>query len=440
MIRKWNMAAVLLLVAVLFSGCDFRTVDQMYAVPKRSAEYQDLQRAIDVAMVGLEYCAPLSGENQQTVQMADLTGDGNDEYVLFAKGTTDDPLKIFVFTRNGKQFHLIETIESRGSGFELVEYVDVDGVAGKEMVVGLRVSDQVLRYLCVYSFSAGEAQQLMASNYTKFVVTDMNQDEKTDILVITPGGSDEDNAVAVVYHDQNGVMSRSVEANLSSKADRIKRIMVSPIQGLIPAVYVASAVEENALITDVFSIIDGNLTNVSASNESGTSIKTLRNHYVYACDINDDGILELPCLMDMVPVQNPTLGPTQHLIRWYAMTIDGGELDSMYTFHDLDGGWYLTLNDAWAPRISVVQETGTHTFYVWNENFEKAEKLLTLYSLTGADRNLDPNSEDLTELYKTDGVTYAARLEIAALSYGLTLDNLLNDFHLIHMDWKSGVT
>jgi hypothetical protein len=67
---------LLLLVALLLCGCSVQTVDEMYAIPKRSEDYNDLQSAIDGAMVGLSYCAPLTGENQQPVQMADLNGDG----------------------------------------------------------------------------------------------------------------------------------------------------------------------------------------------------------------------------------------------------------------------------------------------------------------------------------------------------------------------------
>ena len=73
--RKIKILISLLLAALALSGC-MVTVDQMYSPPKRSAAYEDLQNAIDEAMVGMEYASPLSGENRQTVQIADLNGDG----------------------------------------------------------------------------------------------------------------------------------------------------------------------------------------------------------------------------------------------------------------------------------------------------------------------------------------------------------------------------
>ena len=74
--RKLKMILLFLVAAMLLCGCAMKTVDELYAPPKRSPEYQELQNAIDGAMEDLDYCAPLSGENQQTVQMADLDGDG----------------------------------------------------------------------------------------------------------------------------------------------------------------------------------------------------------------------------------------------------------------------------------------------------------------------------------------------------------------------------
>ena len=102
MFRRCNFI-LLLLVSLLLSGCALRTVDQMYCLPKRSQEYSDLQSAIDGAMVDLEYSSPLSGENRQTVQMADLDGDREEEYLLFARGSLDKPMKILMHIRKHLQ-------------------------------------------------------------------------------------------------------------------------------------------------------------------------------------------------------------------------------------------------------------------------------------------------------------------------------------------------
>ena len=134
--KRFSRIVILLLTALLLTGCNIRTVDQMYCLPKRSEADGSLQSAINKAMAGLDYCAPLTGENQQAVQMADLDGDGVSEFILFAKGGTERPLRILIFRYSGNAFYHVDTIESNGSAFDQVEYAQMDGVGGMELIVG----------------------------------------------------------------------------------------------------------------------------------------------------------------------------------------------------------------------------------------------------------------------------------------------------------------
>ena len=234
--RRFTIVYVLLAV-LLLSGCAMRTVEDMYTPPRRSAEYEDLQRAIDEAMSGLSYAAPLSGEYRQSVQMADLNGDGRDEYLLFAKDTSDKPLKIMIFTRDADGCRLTETLENQGAAFDMVNYVDLDGEGGLELVVGRQISNVILRSVSVYSFRDDRANRIHSGNYSKIVPTDLNSDGISELMIITRGESDVDNAVASLFSYEDGAMVRSREADLSAGSDRIKRIMVGRLHRDVPAVY-----------------------------------------------------------------------------------------------------------------------------------------------------------------------------------------------------------
>ncbi len=436
--RIWLISCVLAAV-MLLSSCNMRTVSQMYAVPKRSEEFQQLQAAIDRAMEGLRYSAPIAGENRQTVQQADLDGDGVKEYLLFAYGGAELPLNIFVFQEKSGEYVQTGRIQSNGSAFEQVEYVDIDGKPGMEIVVGSQLSDQVLRSAAVYSFSDGQTRQLMSTQYSKFLTCDLNQNGTSELMVIAPGSSETDKAFAALYTFTEGAMERSAEVGLSRSVEDIKRIMVSRLDGGAPAVYVASSVDESAIVTDVFAMKDGRFTNISFSNESGTGVNTLRNYYVYADDIDDDGILELPGLITMKEVDG-SAGAKQHLIRWFAMDIAGGEVDKLHTFHNFLGGWYLMLDGDWAQRVSVTQTANAYTFYLWDEGQTEHQKLLTLYVLSGENREEEAVIENRVVLHRTESVVYTAKLDAASASYGITQDSIINCFHLIHQDWYTGET
>ncbi|MBR5020773.1 MAG: hypothetical protein IKY17_04005, partial [Oscillospiraceae bacterium] len=260
-------------------------------------------------------------------------------------------------------------------------------------------------------------------------------------MVIAQGATDNANAVASLYSYEDGGMVRSAEANLSAPAESIKRIMVSNLNGGVHAVYVASALAESAVITDVFALKDDVFTNVSFSNESGTSIQTLRNYYVYADDLDDDGVLELPSLMEMTVSGQRMYTSMQYLIRWYAMTIDGGEVDKMYTYHNFEAGWYVMLGDDWAHRVLVTQDGSTYTFSLWDREFTEAEKIFTVYTLSGAEREQEALEDGRFILHRTDSVIYCGSLEQAAAEeYGVTQESMADYFRFIQRDWKTGET
>lgn len=430
----------LLLLAVLLSGCGMRTVNELYRLPKRSEDYNNLQSAIDSVMNGLEYCAPLSGEHPQTVQMADLDGDGVSEYLLFAKGSAEKPLHILVFQEIGSKYVLSDTIQSAGAAFDVVHYARVDDRPGYELIVGHQVSDQVTRSVTVYSFQNGKASVLMNANYTKFVTCDLNADGRTGLLVLRPGEVTEQNGVAEVYYYANGIMERSNEVSMSQPVEQIKRIINGYIHGGDSAVYVASSVGESAIVTDIFTLVQNRLSNISFSNESGTGVQTLRNYYVYADDIDEDGVVELPDLVTMQLPFGASSSAMQYVIRWYAMTAEGDEVEKKYTYHNFQSGWYLTLDGLWAKRMAVIQQGNAYEFYIWNEDFTNPEKVMTVFALTGDDRDEEAVRHNRFVLHNTDNIIYAANLEVASAAYNITQDTLQKSFHLIHQDWKNGET
>lgn len=432
--RKFIIFAALIAAILTLSGCNITKMDEMYRLPKRSQEQTDLQAVMDEAMSGKEYSAPLSGDNRQTVQTADLNGDGKKEYILFAKDTSENPLHIFIFSQVKNEYQLIDTIQTSGSAFDQVEYAQIDGNPGQELVVGHQVSDQVLRTVSVYSMVNQSVQQLMSSGYSKFLCTDLTQNDLKELFILRSGQSDGENGIAELYSLDGGTVQRFNEAVMSRPADHIKRVMIGKLNDGIPAVYVASEVDDSAIITDVYALVNEKFSNVSVSVESGTSIQTLRNYFVYAEDIDGDGVLELPSLVELgdAPANSDIL--SHHVIRWFAVQSDGKMIDKLYTYHNHAGGWYLELNSMIADSVTVEQLGNTYQFYYWKDNFTTSQKLLSIVVLTGQKREEQAVANNRFVLYRTDTTVFAAKLDVASAAYGIDRDGLINSFHLISQD------
>ena len=429
MSRKRILFTLLFVVTILLTGCSMRTIDEMYCLPKRSEGYLNLQSAMDSAMSGLEYHAPISGDNQQPVQLADLDGDGKAECIVFAKGSGEKPLKVLIFQQVQDQYVLVSTLENSGTAFDQVQYVRFSGRQGYDIVIGRQVSDQVVRAVSVYSMNEGKMVQLFTTPYSRFLCTDLNTDGITELMILRSGEDVSVKGVAELYSLRNGVLERSQEVAMSEPADKIKKIMTSKLNDGLSAVYVASDVDGASIITDVFAIIDGVFANVSLSSESGTSVQTLRNYYVYADDLDHDGVLELP---DLISMDDPVDSSykDQYLIRWYAMNSDGSEVNKLYTYHSFPGGWYLELPKKIAPKMMVLQYGNSYEFSIRNKD-GSLTKLMTVYSFTGQEREEQAVADNRFALYRTESTVFAAHLEVASAAYNMNHETLIKAFHLI---------
>ncbi len=437
--KRIRLCLSFLLTAVLLSGCGGRTGKEMYALPRRSKEFSQLQSAIDAAMYGLTYSAPRSGDNQQTVQMADLDGDGTDEYLVFAKGEGEKPLWVLIFKQEADgTVRNMEVIGSNGLEFEQVEYVEFDDKPGYELVIGRQISDQVLRSVAVYTFAGGEMELLLLNSYSKYLTCDLDRDGRKELMVLRPGEAEAQRGVAVLYSSRNGQIVRSTETELSVDPSAIRRIMPGKLQDGFPAVYVASAGENNTIITDVFAMQGGRFANIGFSGHADTSIRTLRNYYVYANDIDSDGVMELPSMITMKPVTNWLEDEQNFLLRWFSLNSRGFPTDKLFSFHNYVGGWYIQLDSAWAGRVSVEEKDGNYEFYVWDVDYREATPLFTVYVFTGNTRDEDAVRDGRFALYRAEGIAYAAMLQESAPQYDITQESLTESFHLIHQDGKSG--
>lgn len=288
-------------LTLLLTGCGARTIDEMYCLPRRSERNNNLRTAIEASMSGRVYAAPVSGSNQESVQTADLDGDGKEEYVVFTKVLEDDSLQILLFNQlEDEKYELWETIVCKGASFEQVQYADIDDKPGCELIVGTQLNEKVTRTVSLYSFASGQTTKIKSMIYIKFVVCDLDSNGRSELMVIQNGEAEADSGSVRLYSYSDGNVVGSVEAKLSVSPEHIRRIAVNKLDSGEPAVYVASASNENAVITDIFALRDETFSNISQSSDLGTSMQTLRNYFVYAEDLNNDGILELPSLLSMM--------------------------------------------------------------------------------------------------------------------------------------------
>ena len=430
-----------LLFLLLCTGCSVRSSEDLYALPKQSDTYYDLQDAMDLIMgTDASFSGPMEGSNQQAVQLADLDADGQDEAIVFVRTSGAHPLKAYLFDQVGSHYESIGVIEGDGSCFDAVEYAQLDGEPGLEVVVGRQLSDQIVQSLGAYTIKDGRVVELMTATYTEFVVADLDGDDCRDVVLIRMD-SEARNGVAEMYRCKDGVMEREQEADLSAGARQVKRIISGYVAQGVPAVFVASTYEADTIITDIFAFTGNRFVNVALMGEMGLNAQTVRNYNVFATDIDDDGVIELP--MPVVLPSSQASKETHWAIDWYSLTSDGGRCVKQSTYHNYSGNWYLVLSQDWRDHLTVSRENTVsgvsgYTFSKWNGYDSQPEEIFTIYAFTGDDRMTLAQSDGRFLLAEKGDTAYSAAFGTCDWAKALTKEDLTAMFRFIYLDWNSG--
>lgn len=447
-VRGLLLLMMLLATAVACSGCSIPRLtfspQELYTLPKLPAKYTDLNTLISAILdSGAEYSAPISGIDIQPVQMKDLDGDGREEAVAFFRNAADEkPLKICIFTAKGDDYEQSALIEGSGTGIHSIAYNDLDGDGRVELTVGWRVSAE-LQVLSVYALRAEGPEELLRTNYVKCAVTDLDQNQLRELVILRADESGD--GIADYYGWRDGGLTAQSSARISMTMAELSqqgRVTTGTLRDDVPALFVTGVTDDPEAITDILAVRDGELTNVVLSDTTGVSAEVTPYCALYPTDINSDGLTEVPRLVTMTGWADEAV-PYQR-IDWCSYDSQGRAEVALSTFHDSADGWYFQLPETWKDRVlvsrSAAADEAAVTFYIWNGDGEMPEPVLRITTLTGTGREIKAVRSNRFILSRQGGAIYVAELLEANTNwaYGLTQDEVRAAFSLITSEWTTG--
>lgn len=442
----------------LLSGCLSQAGEEFYALPQLPEDYVALQQTINTVMseLGAEYAAPVSGSNTQNIQLQDLDGDGTRESAVafFRVASAEEkPLKIYVFRQNQttEEYETAWIVEGEGTGVYSVSFENLGGTSDKEMVISWQISTKV-QSLSAYSLQyGGNAVELMRSGYAKYAVMDMDKDNEKELILIQLDTA-ENICSAELYDYNNGLMVMRSTAPLSTNITSIQSAQKGYLTNLAPALFVSSDFgEKGGRVTDIITMQDDALCNLTLEEESGMSLSTIRYYTDFqdanGLDINGDGILDMP-----MPEAVPQVGENTsqlYLLHWFQYAQDGTAEHVCTTFHNYDDGWYMVLPESWQGQVTVARRDSSgsaagseravsfYYYYTDDEGEAATEEFLTVYRLTGTNRTFRASLEGRFIIFESSDVIYAARFRDSQWNCGLGEDGLREAFNRIKIAWSS---
>ena len=437
--RKTALFALIVFIICAFSACSVQEIDELYSLPQPSQEYLQLQKLIDAEIAaGSEYSAPTAGSLRQSVQLADLDGDGVNEALAFF--TNAETPKICVYRKNSGGYAQALAITGDGTSCGRVEYADLDGDGFSEILISWRTSSD-MKLLKAYSVKNWASTVLLTTSCTDFQTGDLNMDGTTDIAALKfESGS---GTVEMYSLERDGEIVQS-SAKLSASLTHIDRFRVGGLGGGVPAVFVEGQYtdeEDNDFcLTDIIISTEGKLKNITMSPE-GTDSDTKRHYQVYCTDIDSNGAMEVP-IAEKVFAQ-PGSTTESYVFDWYSYSPDGARTLCASTYHCEADGWYVVLPEAWREGFTVRRETallsGERAVVLSQADDEgKVTDLLTIYALSGENRRDRAKIAGRFVLLQGETVIYAAKLPSGETATESQQHDLADRFHLIYTEWNTG--
>ena len=170
------------------------------------------------------------------------------------------------------------------------------------------------------------------------------------------------------------------------------------------------------------------VTNLTASDITGKTSVVHPYHQLIPQDMNDDGVIEVPC-----PDESGTGNDT--LAYWVQYGRLGRRTIVAQTYHCQSGGWYYQVPDNWqghvtAESVETVAGENQVTLYV------SEEPVLSLYTITNENRESRAEMGSRILLRRQPGTVYAVELYEKAARYGLDIETVKENFHMTVSAWE----
>ncbi len=439
---KYSLLAAFAGLLLLLSGCGLGGVDELYSLPQPQEKFLQLQTLIDQEInSGSEYSAPTAGTLRQSVQLADLDGDGTEEALAFLKNKDLQP-EICIYRSADEEYVLAGKITGEGTGIGCFEYADLDSDGFSEIMVSWRMSGELF-LLKVYSLKDWVSSVMLTADCKDFRVGDVDKNGFPDVLVLSfePG-----NGTLDKYSLEADGEMRKTSAKLSTALTTIERFTVSDIADKAPAILVegvCAGEESEVYLTDIFVCIDGKLKSITTDPETGNSIAE-RDFKVYSTDIDKDGCIEVPYSKKLY--SQPKVSADYYAFDWYCFDINGEAGFRTSTYHNYGDGWFFMIPEDWRQNLTVRRETASSgersvVLSVADPVSGRVNDMLTVYTLTDENRAERARLAGRFILLSSETAIYAARLnyEVDEAELESVKAEMTSRFRIIYTEWNTGV-
>lgn len=424
--RKYIPAVVSIIISAVLIWAlvefEFEPMENLMKPPKVGGENLKIQLAFENA-VGGEYrlITPLKGNYRSAYTFVDLDSDGEDEVIVFySKDTDTDVVRMNILgTDSDGNWYSLSDFENSHSEVQQIEFADINADKIKEIIVGWTVyQNELAKTMNVYMLSNDEEnikiESVYSDTYYDFKIFDVDCDATKDILKIGyETVMDRSQYSAVLLGFDGKEITEKSSILLDNSFSSITSVTSDYLQHENRRrLYFDGLKYESGMSTDCI-YWDAESASLKRERTSFPPLGALSSRItnVACCDINDDGIIEVPKEEELLCseiITESDIKQKQTVIKWIQLgsseskAVDCRILNQNY-------GYSFKMDESWVNTVTVVNNlsTGTMTFYKLSFAGGYPERGEALFSVIAAEDDSADLSLDYRYKHLTDNKTFS---------------------------------
>ncbi len=316
--KKFIAILLVLIVCLSLCSCDINitSIEGLMRPPKLSGESSLLQLAFEESVAdinGVVMKTPISGENRSSYLFFDLENDGTKEAVVFYSEPLNEPLACAnIFKLVDNEWKFISKIKGKGEEVYEANFADINndntlelllswtGILPIEKVNSSDFGSANNRVLTIYNCDGVTTTLLKTETYTNMFLEDLNNDSSSEIVLFRINLSDlEKRTTAQILSFNRDYSVNNNEFLVLSGLLEINNIVTDTVdinENKHTRIYIDGSVSEIGVITEVIDISHSSFQITLPLYEQNQSQRppTLRDSRVLSCDIDNDGVVEIP--------------------------------------------------------------------------------------------------------------------------------------------------
>ncbi len=427
---KKTAAVFLLMCFVLcLAGCGINMFENadILRPPGVTGSNAGIRECIETSSDGsyvLKY--PAHGEFRSAVITRDLNFDGVDECAAFFRPDTSDNIKVMIASLNGEVWQIDAEFEESFAQIDTVDFCDLNGDGTEELIVGWGGFNALPDKIAAYVMIDGEYKRLCTECvYDSFYCGRFTDNKFDSIVLLTLSGADNRaNASLITMNDQRNDLKLASSVEMNSDVAAFDRVLYGYINKNKYGLAIDGHTSNGKYVTQVICCEGKTTIGMPYSEKCDFSVK--------CCDINRDGIIEIPTVNSLKTEEEYEVSDDVCFVTWSDVNLEKNTLNPKdHTVFCESGKWLYRVSEDFIDKNTVFPETdGGYGFYKWNSEAYVPKKGELLFVIKCFDELHEQNNDDGTEYeeIQSDGnLSYAVRIEGQS---GISIEEIKKNFIL----------